>query len=177
MPTAAEALQEAAHEMHELIEEVRKTRVALTRTVTDALAPALSIPNAIETVITWPVPQDDTDNTWSPLQPSRLYIPVGVTKFKATYQVCFEANSSGGRKSRLLINSAIEGNGLPAVRDSSGSALDVTLQNASGAVYDITDAGLVPNGSHYIDLRVVQESGGPLNLRNGLTWINIEWRG
>lgn len=145
----------------------------LGRTTLLSLAAAQAIPHNVETAITWPsVPVIDTDGMFSSAAPTRVTIPAGVSRFRVQYEVCYEVNTVGSRKARILMDGLYEGSGLPAARIQAAGSDDVSILQGAGAICDL--GALAPDGSHYLELRLVQDSGAPLNVRANNTWISIE---
>lgn len=156
-----------------------KAKKEIGRGITLALSSPQAVPNLTETAVSWPQPLLDTEGIWNASLPSRVRIPIGVKRFRVTYENCFEANSTGSRKSRILLDGVGEGFGMPAARTLAAGAADVTILQCAGGIVDITTlpAPLSPDGSHYLQLMVVQDSGGSLNQRATNTWISVEWLG
>lgn len=135
------------------------------------------IPTGVETALTWPTPLLDTDAVWNPAQPTRIKIPAGTTKLRVNCQVTFEAEGTGSRKFRVLIDGLYEGFGFPASRALAAGSADVTVLPGSGGIVDITrmPTPLIPDGSNYIQFMVTHDRGSGLNTRVNNTWMTAEW--
>lgn len=137
------------------------------RGVLVALSSNAVIANAVETMITWPAPIYDDAGFWGVGAPTRLTVPVGVSRLRITCQTTWDAQATGDRKLRVLKNGSIEGNGLPAMRLSGAGAADVTILNASAGIVPVTPGD-------YIQLAVYQDRGANLDLRAVNTWMHVE---
>lgn len=156
-----------------------KAKKEVGRGITLALSSPQAVPSSTETAVSWPQPLLDTEGIWNASLPSRIRIPTGVKRFRAIYENCFDANNTGSRKSRILLDGGLEGYGMPAARSLAAGAADVTILQCAGGIVDLTTlpTPLQPDGSHYIQLMVVQDSGGSLNERAINTWMSVEWLG
>lgn len=128
-----------------------------------------SIPNGIETVISWPAPLNDSAGAATS---SGVTVPPGYSLIIVTAQISFTGNSSGSRKIRILKNDVGEGAGLGAMRvgtaDMLGDGTDVAVLSAAGGPYPV-----VPGDR--IKVAVVQTSGITLNATPTNTWMTCHF--
>lgn len=127
-----------------------------------------SIPNAVETAVTWPAEVRDTANAFTTAAATRVTVPAGFTLARVTGQVTFASNGTGSRKARILKNSIQEGSGLPAVRNLAAGGTDVSVLPLAGGVVPVA-------ADDYLELLVQQDSGGALNLVATNTWLAVEF--
>jgi hypothetical protein len=129
---------------------------------------AQSIPDNVETAVSFNTEIFDTDSVFSTTDPTKFYVPSGVSRVRLISQVLFDNNTTGSRKFRILKNGLYEGSGLSSGRVIGAASDDVTILNGSGSIY-------AASPGDYFQLMVVQTSGGALNIRNdGNTWMNME---
>ena len=133
-----------------------------------ALGASQSIPNAVETAVSWPAPTIDTDAMWASGSPTILTVPAGVGRVRVTAQTTWTNNASGSRKFRVVRNGVDEGVGFPAMRLLAAGSTDVTILSAAGGIRAVSPGDT-------IQLLVFQDSGGALNLLGTNTWISVEF--
>lgn len=134
----------AADDVHGL-----KFRGALLRLTADE-----SIPSGTRTVINWDSPIYDTSNFWSAGNPSRLTVPIGVSKVRLTTFICWQSNNNGERSVNIYKNEDPAWFGRAADRRAASGNSET---NISTAVVDVA-------AGDYFEVRVLQNSGVALNV-------------
>lgn len=132
------------------------------------LAANQTIPDATETVLSYPTEVYDTDNWHDGVNPQRLTVPAGITRVRLSVGVQFSLNSTGYRTVALKKN----GSGLiPGTGGSRANAL-----TGLGTAITLTSAVLEVTAGDYFEVFVLQNSGVPLDVTSlaSLTWFAIE---
>lgn len=126
-----------------------------------SLLAAQSIPNNIETIVTWPAALNDDPGAATT---SGITVPAGYSLIIVVGQVTFNGNATGSRKIRILRNSVTEGSGLGAQRLGTPDAADVSILSAAGGPYPVAPGDT-------IKMAVYQTSGAALNINASNTWM------
>lgn len=143
-----------------------------------ALKTNQSIPNITNTIIVYD--QASGDGTyqakktfWSSVNGSRLTIPAGVTRVRLRCQVAFAPSETGKREIVIIKNGA---DLYPSTRKSYQSVNSVASDGAIGSVESITTPIITVAEGNYFEVRVIQNSGGALDLISTarLNWFAIE---
>jgi hypothetical protein len=127
-----------------------------------------TVPNNTATMMSWNA-FDVLDNVnngvlWAIGDPTKLIVPVGVTRLRITAGVRWDANTSGYRYLRIIDNNANIWGASDTVASIDGDSTVIS------AVIDPTLTGIT-----YFQLQVVQTSGGNLGVRSVHgTYFNIE---
>ena len=113
------------------------------------------------------IEQYDTDNIHDNVtNPTRLTVPVGVTKVRLTGSVRFDVNTVGDRQISFTKNGGTvpPGMGIQKLRPGAG----VAFMNIVSAITEV-----VPG--EYFELQALQFSGADLNVVNSpQTWFALE---
>jgi hypothetical protein len=126
----------------------------------------LSISNNAATAVTWQSASIDTDTVWSSGTPTRLTVPIGVTKVHLRYGGRWAANTTGVRQIYMTKNGANFA-GAGAMFMNAGSNLNHQLNVTSGVIS--VSAG------DYFEAGAFQNSGGSLSLvAHETTWFEME---
>lgn len=126
-----------------------------------------SIPNSAFTVVNFGAEDIDTDSIWNIGAPSRLTVPVGVSKIRLSAGVSWSGNSTGLRYLEFYKN----GGGVPPA----GSVAQGIPANTNYNAVNCTGGVMSVSAGDYFELRVLQNSGGSLNvLNNSRTWFQME---
>ena len=129
------------------------------------LSSAQSIPNNVETAVSWPAAVSDTALAATS---SGITIPSGVSRVKFNFSAAFAANGTGSRKARLVKNTIFEGVGLGAGNQTAPSGSDVAIVSGPGGVVSVV-------AGDTFQLLALQTSGGALNLSPASnTWLSME---
>ncbi len=123
--------------------------------------------HSVETSIPWPQPTEDDLGFWSAANPTRFTVPQGVRLIKVVAQVAFQNGPNGDRRVRAFLNNNTVGYGLPAMRVTAGSNVDLTILNVSGSPIPV-----VPGD--YVEIRASQNNNTTLNLAQFDTWASVE---
>ena len=126
-----------------------KARGALLR-----LTANKSIPHDTQTVIEWDSPVYDTSNFWSASNPSRLTVPIGVSKVRLTTFICWQSNDNGERLVFICKNGDPVWLGRAADRRAASGQSETTI---STAVVEVA-------AGDYFEVSVQQRSGVDLIL-------------
>ena len=137
-----------------------KARGALLRLTADK-----SIPSGTPTVINWDSPVYDTSNFWSAGNPSRLTVPIGVSKVRLTTHISWQSNNNGERAVFICHN------GYPLWF---GGAADTRAPLRTESVISISTAVVEVAAGDYFGVRVVQSSGVALDVLRAGTSFSIE---
>jgi hypothetical protein len=140
-------------------------------------AATVSIADATSTDVDWTVPANPHRNflgAWNAANPSRLTIPAGVKWVRFSAYIAWDVNGTGVRFASIIRN----GNAASRVASST------MVGNASFLVSNIIQSGWLPIGpgesvqtGDYYEVRVRQESGGPLDmLRDEGSYFMVEFR-
>lgn len=134
----------AADDVHGL-----KFRGALLR-----LTASKSIPSGALTGVDWDSPIYDTSNFWSAGNPSRLTVPIGVSKVRLTTFICWESNNDGERLVFICKNGDPVWFGRAADRRAASGQSETTI---STAVVEVA-------AGDYFEVAVQQKSGVDLSV-------------
>lgn len=117
-----------------------------------------SIPNASWTTATFDAESFDTDGFHSTsTNTDRITIPSGKGgKYLVQWQTNWAANSSGGRNTRLLLNTVVAAQGNWT---SAGTSTDSTIHTNTALLNLVA--------TDYLQLQIGQSSGGSLNANSG----------
>lgn len=140
-------------------------------------AATVSIADATSTNVDWTVPASPHRNflgAWNAANPSRLTIPAGVKWVRFSAYIAWAVNGTGVRFASIIRN----GNTASRVGSST------LVGNASFLVSNIIQSAWLPIGpgesvqtGDYYEVRVRQESGGPLDmLRDEGSYFMVEFR-
>ena len=136
-----------------------KARGALLR-----LTASKSIPNNTRTVIDWDSPIYDTSNFWSASKPSRLTVPIGVSKVRLTTSICWGQNNNGVRVVNICKNGAASWFGRAVDRRAASGHSETTI---STPVVEVA-------AGDYFEVSVLQDSGVALDVVTSGTSFSIE---
>ena len=126
-----------------------------------------SIPDNIETPISWGSAIYNTDGFWSADEPTKIKIPTGVKRVKLTAGIEWTSNTAGYRQVYIKRNGATVA-GMPSTLSVPVSGT-VTRQNIISAI------GEPVSTSIYFELYVLQNSGVALNVnRYSATFFALE---
>jgi hypothetical protein len=127
----------------------------------------LSIADTTWTTVTYNTERYDTDSYHSTsTNTSRFTIPTGKTGyFLISVTMAFSTNTTGSRNAKLIVNGS-------DIRNLSQQSSPSSFIDTFGAVLPLTAAD-------YVELQVLQTSGGSLNLSQGITtsWFDIAYLG
>ena len=124
-----------------------------------------SIPSGVRTVIDWDSPVYDTSNFWSADNPSRLTVPIGVSKVRLTTFICWQNNNNGERSINIYKNGNPTWFGRAADRRAASGNSETTI---STAVVEVA-------AGDYFEVAVMQTSGVALSvLHEAGTSFSIE---
>lgn len=138
-------------------------RSALVRITTDQ-----EIADATWVAIAWDEAVNDSSNMWSGGNPTRLTVPVGVTKVRMVGNAAFDSSATGiNRSIRITKNGSIF------------TPLAQTLQDAAEAtshVLNLTSPILIVNAGDYFELEALHNGGASFGVIsvNDLTWFSME---
>lgn len=114
-----------------------------------------SIPDSTFTPLSWFLVEYDTKNFYNALTPTRLTVPLGVTKVRLSGNFNFIGNATGQRRGEIRINGNISK--LPSVTKMAPGT-EIANTNLSTGVFKVT-------AGDYFELVVWQNSGGALDVR------------
>jgi hypothetical protein len=127
----------------------------------------LSIADTTWTTVTYNTERYDTDSYHdTSTNTSRFTIPTGKTGyFLISVTMAFSTNTTGSRNAKLIVN---------------GSDIrQLSQQSSPSSFIDTFGAVLALTAADYVELQVLQTSGGSLNLSQGITtsWFDIAYLG
>lgn len=117
--------------------------------------------------VSWQTAEIDTDEIWSIGAPTRLTVPIGVTKVRVSINLLWALNGTGLRFVTTRMNGSTQPGAASTVAP--GSSTSQSSISASSAVMEVS-------AGDYFELRVAQNSGSALNIQapDGRTWFEME---
>lgn len=124
--------------------------------------------NALWEPVPWQAAAFDSDSLWSIVNPTRITVPVGVTKMRFSGAVTFPTNATGHRGLALYKNDSATVFGRFRETMSATATLSTGI-SAESAVMEVEEGD-------YFELKILQNSGSPLDIPVDTTpvWFQAE---
>lgn len=134
-----------------------------------------STANTVELTVLLDSEAYDTDTVHSTsVNTSRLTVPSGVTKIRLTAQIQFAGNSTGVTR-RLRITKNGGGGGIDANRDTYLPVIEAAAAGTPDPLGIQIVTGVIETvATDFFEMKVLQNSGGALNLLADMYWFEME---
>jgi hypothetical protein len=128
-----------------------------------------SISTSTNTIVSWAAEIYDDANFWaSSPNPTRLAVPVGVTRVIAKFCVALSANTSGRRNINIKKNGSFSYDGRPALLINAAVSGDNDMMVVSPVL-------AVTGGTDYFEANIYHSAGTSINAQAvNHTWFSIE---